>query len=834
MKLKFPALTILNFLAVLAFFCWFIKPIIAAEYQNCSTSANCTIGEFLYDDNYAPDASASCSITSKYPNGTSFISSTMSATINAWYSYTAALGTTEGIYPSQICCTTSKSEYLCLDKTFKVVAPTSSGGGATAAEVWSYENRSLTSFGTLVADIWNYSTRSLSTFGNLVTDIWSRDSRTLTSTDSASVTASISEIKEIKKIIQDNRLVLEQLVNKPIVKTFIDENPLPDLSVKLEQTKTAATNLYSATQNLKSRANLLSQKWTTLSESETKSQLKDLLVILKQDNNQKDSNTIATTNWLKTSWNSPILLNLSDQAQAAQSQLENLQNDINLYGKGDDGDVFSPALSHIQKFDEFVGTSLATSDDLNLFGFIKKVSEQIAYLDEKHAQGVEILTEIKKDKTKDQSAIIAAYTNEILNSNQLPQVDSFFIKTIKNTNTPTNKVLGLMAIVDTNKLLLAANTGQTVKNIWLEEGSIIFRAVAINPSHTLTQKVNIKYYLPTELRKEQIIKYDPELKIDYDPVEDALYASGEITLVPNETRTFLVEVEDIWSFKQEEIDSLKTQVNELTTLLKNTGSFAQATSIKSDIVVTLDKILLRQNQAVSPENRIQTYRESLLEMNGIEQKIISLKELVVKSGTNSGVFGFFGGVQTITLWGIILIVVAGFAFLTIYLSALRSESKLKKAEQTEVVESALEQHDALYHPTLKYRHRETKHHPLHRVARIASIVLLVSGFGSIAASMTIKAAQGRPITLISPSPNAVVLGTASDDKYPIETHLKLPDSGKVPVRSAPAITAPEIMSLIDVDKVYVFRIIDGWAQVGLSDKDSDKIWWVNMQYLKLK
>lgn len=391
-----------------------------------------------------------------------------------------------------------------------------------------------------------------------------------------------------------------------------------------------------------------------------------------------------------------------------------------------------------------------------------------------------------------------------------------------------------MAIIDTNKLLLAANTGQTVKNIWLEEGSIIFRAVAINPSHTLTQKVNIKYYLPTELRKEQIIKYDPELKIDYDPVEDSLYASGEITLVPNETRTFLVEVEDIWSFKQEEIDSLKTQVNELTTLLKNTGSFAQATSIKSDIVVTLDKILLRQNQAVSPENRIQTYRESLLEMNGIEQKIISLKELVVRSGTNSGVFGFFGEIQTITLWGIILIVVAGFAFLTIYLSALRSESKLKKAEQTEVVESALEQHDALYHPTLKYRHRETKHHPLHRVARIASIVLLVSGFGSIAASMTIKAAQGRPITLVSPSPNAVVLGTASDDKYPIETHLKLPDSGKVPVRSAPAITAPEIMSLIDVDKVYVFRIIDGWAQVGLSNKDSDKIWWVNMQYLKLK
>jgi len=834
MRIKFSALTILNILAVSAFFYWFAKPILAVEYQNCSTSANCTIGEFLYDDSYTPDATASCTIVSRYPNGNAFISpaAAMTASASGWYSYTATIGTTEGIYPSQICCTTVNAEYLCLDKTFKVVAP-SSAGGATAAEVWSYENRSLTSFGTLVADIWNYSTRSLSSFGNLVADIWSRDTRTLTSTDSAALVTSIAEIKEIKKVVQENRLVLEQLVNKPIVKTFIDENPLPDLSVKLEQTKTAAANLYSITQNLKSRASLLSQKWPTLSESETKSQLKELIAIFKQDINQKDSNTIATTNWLKTSWNSSILLSLSDQAQAAQSQLENLQNDMYLYGKGNDSNVFSPALSHIQKLDELVGTSLATSSDLNLFGFIKKVTEQITYLDNQHAEGIKIITEIKKDTTKDHSAIIAAYSNEILSSNLLPQVDSFFIKSIK-TNTPVNKVLGLMAIVDTNKLLLAANTGQTVKNIWLEEGSIVFRAVAINPSHTLSQKVSIKYYLPTELKKEQIIKYDPELTIDYDPVEDALYAAGEITLAPNQTQTFLVEVEDIWTFKQEEIDSLKTQVNELTVLLKNTGSFAQATSIKSDIIVTLNKILLRQTQAVTPENRIRTYRESLLEMNGIEEKITSLKELVIRSGTSGGAFGFLGGMQTITIWGIILIVIAGFAFLTIYLNALRSENKINKAEQKEVAENAPVEHDTIYHPALKYRHRETKRHPIHRAARIASIVLLVSGFGSIAASLTLKAAQSRPVALVSPSPDAVVLGTTSDDKYPIETYLKLPDSGKVPVRSAPAITAPEIMSLIDVDKVYVFRLIDGWAQIGLSDKDSDKAWWVNKQYLKLK
>jgi hypothetical protein len=835
MKFKLAALTILNLLAFFVIFCWFAKPISAVEYQSCTVSSSCTIGEFLFDDSYTPDATASCTLVSRYPNGNAFLSPpvAMTASSSGWYSYTTTLGTTEGIYPSQICCTTYSGEYLCLDKTFKVV-PLSSSGGATAAEVWSYENRSLTSFGTLVADIWNYSTRSLSTFGSLITDIWSRDSRTLTSTDSASVVASLAEIKEIKKVVQENRIVLEQLINKPIVKTFIDENPIPNLTEKLEKTKTSASNLYSATQNLKSRGQLLSKKWTTLTEAEIKSELTTLSAIFKQDVNQKDSNIIATTDWLKTSWNSSILLNLSDQAQAAQSQLGNLLNDTLLYGKGNNADAFSPALSHIQKLDELVGTSLATSTDLNLYGFIKKTTETVAYFDKQSSEGLRLLTEIKKDVTKDQSAAIETYSNTVYALNQLPQVDTFLIKSTK-SNTPSNKVLGLMAIVDTNRLLLAANTGQIVKNIWLEEGSIIFRAVATNPSRSLTQKVAIKYYLPTEIKKEQIIRFDQELVIDFDPIENALFASGEITLAPNATRTLQVEVEDIWSFKQEELDSLKAQINELIAVLDKTSYYAQAVAIKSDIFVALDKIMLRQAQAVTPENRIRTYRESALDMNGIEQKIISLKELAVRSSSTGGFFGSIGGVQNISIWGIVLIIIAGFAFITVYVNALRADSRSKRErEKNETVTGTLKEEDGVYHPTSKHRHRETPRRIGHRVARIASIVLLVSGVGSVGASISIKAAQDRPVALVSPSPDAVVLGTTSDNSFPIETHLKLPDSGKVPVRSAPAITASEIMSLMGVDKIYVFRLIDGWAQIGLSDKDSDQDWWVNQQYLDLK
>ncbi len=60
-------------------------------------------------------------------------------------------------------------------------ATVSSRSTLTAADVWSYTTRTLTSFGTLVSDIWNHSTRTLTSFGTLVSDIWNHSTRTLTS-----------------------------------------------------------------------------------------------------------------------------------------------------------------------------------------------------------------------------------------------------------------------------------------------------------------------------------------------------------------------------------------------------------------------------------------------------------------------------------------------------------------------------------------------------------------------------------------------------------------------------------------------------------------------------
>ena len=802
MSLNRPALTTLTILAFVALVFAFPRPTQAAEYQNCFTSQSCTIGEFLYDDEYVPDATASCTLTSHNPDGSLYLNAvTPTVTSNAWYSHTFTASTTVGIYPTEICCTTT-NDYVCLDKTFQIKTAPS----------------------TLTAsDVWGYNTRSLTNFGNLIADMWSHTDRTLTST--AGVTsANTADIKEIKKVVKENRVLLEQLINKPIVKTFIDEAKTPTLTSKLDQTKTTAANLYTSIQNLKSRALSLAEKWPILTDSEVKSELTALSNLFKQDLGAKDSSILSATTWLKTSWNSPVLLYLSDQASAAQTKIDNLLKDLSLYNRSYKADAFAPALSHILSLNDLVGTTLAPANELSLFGFIKKTSDQIALLEQQNKNAQSLYAQIKKEPTKDFSNDISKLTGSILALNTVPQVDAFLVKSGKSDAfVQSNKVLRLIALIETNKLLLAGNTGVALKNIWLEEGSIIFRAVAINPSRTLAQNVTVKYYLPSEVKKEQIISHDPALVLDYDPVENAMFASGEVSLAPEETRTFLVEVEDIWSFRQEEINSLKKQVTELVNLLKNTAYFPQATSIKTDIEVTLDKIMLRQNEAITPENRIRTFRENSLEMNGVEEKIASIKELLLAS-QNTG--NFFGGLKSISLWGIVLLIVAGFAFLVMYLNAVKQDAKVHKEHKKPPVKP----HDIdLPRATPNHTHRGSGSRLGHRLVKFAVISLITSGLSAMAASSAIRLAKSQ--SLAQKESKTQVLGTTVEKKYPYQTLVAAPKDDTIPVHQGPYISSPTVKSLKGQSVIFVFKETSGWYQIGESETDSNRNTWINEEYL---
>ena len=177
--------------------------------------------------------------------------------------------------------------------------------------------------------------------------------------------------------------------------------------------------------------------------------------------------------------------------------------------------------------------------------------------------------------------------------------------------------------------------------------------------------------MPREIKTNDIITLDPSLTTQYDTTEEALYVTGSYTLLPLETKLVFIEVQDIWRLSESETTTLRKQATELLRPLEKTSYFSQGTVLKSEIDVNLDKILLAQNKAITPENRIRAFREAQLELNGVNTNIDRLQDLVAQAANTGSIFGFVGGVQTVAVWGILLIVIASFVFLTIYMRQLK-------------------------------------------------------------------------------------------------------------------------------------------------------------------
>ena len=95
----------------------------SAQYRQCDLGTSCVIGEYLYDDEYTPITTATCTFTSIAPNGDPFVDEEMLPGGDGWYYYpVVTTGETEGLYRSEMCCTTVELDYLCLDKTFMISA----------------------------------------------------------------------------------------------------------------------------------------------------------------------------------------------------------------------------------------------------------------------------------------------------------------------------------------------------------------------------------------------------------------------------------------------------------------------------------------------------------------------------------------------------------------------------------------------------------------------------------------------------------------------------------------------------------------------------------------
>jgi len=559
---------------------------------------------------------------------------------------------------------------------------------SSLSEIWNYPSRTLTSFGTLVADIWNYGSRSLTTFGSLIADVWSNTTRTLSGAtlsdggqlgtksdiDAATVSATTSIKGSNNKSLSD---VSEEVAG---VQTTTNT-----ISTKVDTVSSKVDTLTNKVDTMSTNVTTLLSKWGTSSVADILSAINsidgggggDLSLLGTSSDTCSDDTVYGQIKCIQDKWGVKTANDLYTSAHNAETTIDSLRAELNYNGKSTTAyDDLQTLKTNISATQALIGSASDASSISTLFGKIKKVQETTENLDTSGANLTTLLDKWGSYSAADIYDKVKNISSDVSDSNSINGVSD--ILNLSKTNASDmqslkNSVLELLALTQANKTLIENGTTKPIIQTWLEEGSIIFNTLITNPSST-TQVVPIKFYLPKETAKNDIIKMSPGLKVGYDTTEDAYFVVGQVTLQPNATQIFSVEVTDVWKISQQQIDSLKFQAKELYAPLKGTSYFAQGATLYADIIASLDSAITIQAEAQTPDARIKAYRDALVHTNKAKGEIDDLKTLATSVSSNGNLLGFIGGVQIFSVWGLVLILVAGFVFLALYMRLITAHS----------------------------------------------------------------------------------------------------------------------------------------------------------------
>lgn len=612
--------------------------------------ADTTVGEYLYDDNYIPITSATCTLNVKNPDGTDNITDqALVSTTDGWYGDTFTSPATVGYYRAEICCD-SGSDHLCIDKSFTIENVTSASPTTNdiSTAVWAYSGRTLTSFNSLISDIWNYSTRKL-TSGENITNV-------ITTTD----------VTEIKTSSNETRLLLEQLVNKPIIENSLEEVVDIDLGQKIDESKTVLNQLYIDILYLNSNFTKVNKNWTNLTDREILDYLSEGKITLEETTNR--------VNLIRQTWGLKEGDDLFDSIRSVSGSISFIESGVSSYGKS------ATMKKEIGSLIIYLNSSEKILALVN-----KKITEYEATsnaIDINLAKITKVLGVWESDKYLEVKPEIDLIAKNVFTINKVPKgnliVESRYAD-ITGAKKIKNKALALRALLFANKKLMLNGQKLALSANWMEEGSIVIKTLITNPSTLISQDVPLKYYLPKELKKEHIIETDTGVEVKYDTEKDQLFVEGNFTLRAGETKTINVRVQDVWQISEAEISSLSKQAEDLGKTLQNTSYFAQGVTLKSEIDINLTRARDFLKDGITPEAKIKSYREAQIEIISAKEKLDRLKELVGLASSSGSILGFVGGSQAIAVWGIVIAIATGFVFMTVYMRKLLGKEPVRVA-----------------------------------------------------------------------------------------------------------------------------------------------------------
>ncbi len=565
---------------------------------------------------------------------------------------------------------------------------------------------------------------------------------------------------------------------------------------------------------------------------------------------------------LSKAWNTKSVTTIADSSATVKDSLTSLLASTTTKSSSSPASLLS-AVKSLSDIEDALGDVTSDSSDQTFYGYLSAVSEKdelfltesqklSALLDDWEGTGETIL---KKKISDSQDKLLAI--------NEFPGGESIVEPSNKKATGKAalkNLLFSLQGLSGINRARLASAVDSPVRGLWLEEGSIIFRAVISNPSSLITQEAPIRFFLPKELKMEDIMTIDPSLSASYDTVADSLAVSGTFNLKPGTTKIVAVEVEDVWQLNEQELLTLSQKAKDLMTPLQKSALLSQGLVLKSDIESSVQKLLSVKSSATKPENRIKAYREAQLDLSGVNENMTQLENLVAQASGNSSIMGFVGGAATTAVFGIILVVVAGFVFMSTYFKKLlpaaaydlESSPAMESVADEATSISSIPRLTPLIIPSSSGSNKSFWQMPafitaIVVVTAVSTVALtrMAGGKPSSPQVAEVVAPSVVPSPVSTPTPQPSLeptmspspTPTSSEAKTPplesgVGTHrIEVPEDSSVNIRNKPSSSADIIMALKESQDIVIFKEDGDWRNIGFSEKDTTKGYWVNIKFI---
>jgi hypothetical protein len=129
---------------------------------------------------------------------------------------------------------------------------------------------------------------------------------------------------------------------------------------------------------------------------------------------------------------------------------------------------------------------------------------------------------------------------------------------------------------------------------------------AKSPSDNIKTKFAHKHYLPKEVKPEHIVEMQ-DFELGYDDSRQQLFLTKEDEFEPGESKRFNIDIVDVWTILQTDIDNLKERTRYAFRLLETTQYVEQAKYLVEAIKEKLDKIETSQAEEKDINQHISDY-----------------------------------------------------------------------------------------------------------------------------------------------------------------------------------------------------------------------------------